>query len=117
MFSGWRTPAPCSECSILLFFVVFLRDNRNPRWERCQAVHMICVAVRKDHGRDRLGRNFGNVVQQLFSACGRGFGIDYDHSLVADDNTAISAATLDPINLWLYLMNRKWRRCRSLSGS
>ena len=62
-----------------------------------EAVHMFPIAVGENHHSNRLGRDFGDVFQQLFSSGRRGRGIHHDHSLISDnrEDSAGSAGEIE----------------------
>ena len=109
MIGGRRAPATRGQRSLLLLLVVLLRDDFNAGGERGESVDMVSVAVRENDGGDRLRRDLRDILQQFFPA-GRGrLGVDDDHAFVADDDAAVSAAALNPVNVGLQLMGHERR--------
>jgi len=70
---------------------------------------VVSIAVRENDGGDRLGCDLGDIVEQFLPARGSRLGVDDDDAIVADDDAAISAAALHPVNVGLQLMSHEWR--------
>ena len=92
-----------------------MSDNGHAGRECGQSVHVISVTVGENHGGDRFGRDFGDILEQLLAGRGRCLGVDDNHSLFADDDTTITAAALHPVHIWLQLVDCEWRRRLSLA--
>lgn len=73
---------------------------------------MIPVAVRQDHGVDRLRRRFGNLVKQRLSARECNLSVYYDHAGISDDDSAVPPTAFHPGDVPLERMKnqRSWRR-------
>lgn len=102
--------------ALLLFLVVFLGNDRDAGRKGGKAVHMISVAVRQDHGGDGIRRDFGDVIQQLFSGGGIDLRVDYDHALVAHDYSTIATAAFHPGHVAPQGMNEQGFGRRVLGG-
>src|ERR1700677_1136056 len=116
MIGGRCAPATGSKSSLLLLFIVLVGNDRDASGERCQPIDVIAVAVRENDGGYRLWRDFGDIIQQFFSALRGRLGVDDDHAFVADDDSAVSATAFDPVNVWLQLVDHERSGCRSLSA-
>src|SRR5258708_31111759 len=104
-----------AESGFHFFLLVLVPDDRDPVREGDGAVHVIAVAVSENQVCDRLGRELGNLLYDLFARIRRGFRIDHNDTTLADDDAGISAAAFDPIYRTLFQrMNRKLLGLRRL---
>jgi hypothetical protein len=62
---------------------------------------MVPIAVGQDDRGYRLGGNFGDVVEQLFTPGGADLGVDYDYTLIAHNYGAVTTAAFHPIYVGL----------------
>src|SRR5580704_3894660 len=99
---GWRGAASsCGQRGLLFLLVVLLSDHVHACWKGSQAIHVIAVAVSQDYGRYRLWCDLANVIEQLLAAGFRRLCVNDDDAACADDNGAVAAATLDPVDVRL----------------
>ena len=101
MVGGRGSAASGGERGLLFLLVVLLGDHLDAGGEGGEAVHVVAVAVGEDDGGHGLRCDLRDVVEELLAA---GFGclcVDDDDAVGADDDGAVAAAALDPVDVRL----------------
>src|ERR1700758_5151235 len=97
---SWRcASASCCEGRFLLFLVIFLSDDFDARRKGSESIYVVAVAVREDHRGYRLGGNLADVLKQLAATSLGCLCVDDNYAVLTDDDRAIAAATLDPVDV------------------
>ena len=77
---------------------------------------MVAVAVRFNYRGNRFRRNFGDIVEQFLTPGKGRLGIDDDHALLADDDSAVAATACDPVEVRTQLVGDEWSGRRRWRG-
>ncbi len=109
MIGGRGSAASCGERGLLFFLVVLLGDDFDAGGKGGEAVDVVAVAVGEDDGGHWLRCDLRDVVEELLAAGFCGLCVDDDYAFVSDDDGAVAATALDPVDVRFELVGDEGR--------